>query len=118
MLNVQPRHLGTISLLNIEGQFVVGQTDGLREVMQTLPASGSVILDLSRVTRVDAHGLGVMLELREQAQVTGGELKLMNVSDSLRELLRITRLDSVFHLKHRLEFLPPAAISHWTRIAA
>jgi anti-anti-sigma factor len=118
MLNVQHRHLGTISLLNVEGQFVVGQTDVLRDVMQTLPPSSSVILDLSNVTVVDAHGLGVMLELREQAQATGGELKLTNVRDSLRELLRITRLDSVFHLKHRLEFLPPATISHWTRVAA
>src|SRR5215510_12700118 len=106
MLNVEHKNLGTVSLLNLEGQMVVGQTDVLRETMQALPASSSVILDLSHVTLVDAHGLGVMLQLREQAQANGMDFELANVSAPLSEILRVTRLDSVFHLTPRIECLP------------
>lgn len=116
MLNVEHKNLGTVSLLNLKGQMVVGETDGLRETMQTLPASSAVILDLSHVTFVDAHGLGLMLQLREQAEATGASFELMNASESLRELFRITRLDSVFQFHNGVEFMPLTAPR--TRIAA
>jgi anti-sigma B factor antagonist len=103
MLNVEQKNLGTISLLNLEGQFVIGETDGLRETMQALPPSSSVVLDLSHVKTIDAHGLGVMLQLREQAEATGASFELMNVSESLRELFRITRLDAVFQFHNGVE---------------
>ncbi|HEY2962686.1 MAG TPA: STAS domain-containing protein [Pyrinomonadaceae bacterium] len=118
MLNVEHKNLGTVSLLNLEGHVVVGETDVLRETMQTLPASSSVILDLSNVTMMDAHGLGVMLQLREQAQANGMSFELMNVGDSLRELFRITRLDSVFQFRRGVEFLPLTAPPRRTRVAA
>jgi anti-sigma B factor antagonist len=118
MLNVKHKNLGTVSLLNLAGQVVVGETELLRETMQTLPPSSSVILDLSNVTVMDAHGLGLMLQLREQAQASGMSFELMNVSDSLREIFRITRLDSVFQLDHGVEFLPLTAPPRRTRMAA
>lgn len=96
MLNVEHKNLGTVSLLNLAGHIVIGETGSLLETMQALPASSTVILDLSHVTLIDAHGLGLMLQLREYAETTGASFELMNVSESLRELFRITRLDSVF----------------------
>jgi anti-anti-sigma factor len=116
MLNVEHKNLGTVSLLNLAGQVVIGETGGLLETMQTLPASSTVILDLSHVTLVDAHGLGVMLQLREYAEAAGANFELMNASDSLRELFRITRLDSVFHFHTGVEYLPLTA--QRSRIAA
>ena len=118
MLNVEHKNLGTVSLLNLEGQFVIGETETLRDVMQTLPASSSVILDLSHVTLMDAHGLGVMLQLREQAQASGMDFELMNVSEPLREILRVTRLDSVFHVTRGIECLPFVEKSRRARMAA
>jgi len=116
MLNVEHKNLGTVSLLNLAGQLVIGETDALRETMQALPASSAVILDLSHVKLIDAHGLGVMLQLREQAEATGASFELMNVSDSLRELFHITRLDSVFQFHNGVEFLSLTA--ERTRVAA
>jgi anti-anti-sigma factor len=118
MLNVQHKNLGTVSILNLEGQFVVGETDSLRGVMQSLPASSSVILDLSHVTLVDAHGLGVMLQLREQAQANGMDFELANASEPLCEILRVTHLDSVFHLTPGIECLPFREKLRRTRMAA
>jgi anti-anti-sigma factor len=115
MLNVQRKNLGNVSLLNLDGNVLIGETDSLREIMQTLPPAAAVILDFSRVSLVDAHGLGVLLQLREQALTRGMKLELLNVGTHLRELFRITRLDSVFQIRSRVATFPLSAM---TRVAA
>jgi anti-anti-sigma factor len=117
MLNVQSKNIGNVSLLNLDGNVVVGETDNLRDIVQTLPSADSVVLDLSGVSLVDAHGLGMLLQLREQAQARDMRFELMNVSNQLRELFRITRLDTVFQIRPAYGFflLPAPARS---RVAA
>jgi len=109
MLHVETKNLGTVSLLNLEGKVVVGETEVLRDTVQNLPPASSLILDLSHVTLMDAHGLGVMLQLCEQAQERGMRVEFANVSEPLRQLLRITRLDTVFRIKPIVESFPVAA---------
>ena len=109
MLHVKTKNLGTVSLLNLEGKVVVGETEVLHGTVQNLPPANLLILDLSQVTLMDAHGLGVMLQLREQAQARGMHFEFANVSESLRQLLRITRLDTVFRTNSRAEAFPVAA---------
>ena len=118
MLNVQRKNLGTVSLLNLDGNVVIGQTETLRDVFQTLPPSSSVILDLSHVTLLDAHGLGVLLHLREQAQARDMQLELANIGAHLREIFRITRLDSVFQISTGVEYLPVRATLRRIPVAA
>lgn len=118
MLNVQRNDLGTVSLLNLDGNVVIGETDTLLDVVETLPSTSSVVLDLLHVSLVDAHGLGVLLHMREQAQARDMELELMNVSNHLREVFRITHLDAVFHIRCGVEFLQIPASARRTPIAA
>ena len=118
MLNVQRRNLGNVSLLNLDGNVLIGETDPLREIMQSVPSTSAVILDLSRVALVDAHGLGVLLQLREQARARGVQLELMNVGNHLRELFRMTHLDSVFPIRSGVEFFPLCETTRRTRVAA
>ena len=106
MLNVERKNIGNVSLLNLDGNVVIGETDALRDVVETLPPSRSVVLDLSHVTLMDAHGLGVLLHMREQAQARHMDLELMNVGEHLRELFRITHLDGVFHICSGVECFP------------
>jgi anti-anti-sigma factor len=54
---------------------------------------------------VDAGGLGVMLELREQTQAKGIDFKLMNVTTLVSWVLEITRLNSVFEVTSGAEIL-------------
>ena len=115
MLNVQRKNLGNVSLLNLDGNVLIGETDGLREIVQTMPSTSAVILDFSRVGLVDAHGLGVLLQLREQAQSKGMKLEFVNVRSQLRELFRMTRLDSVFQIRSGFQMFPQSVM---TRVAA
>ncbi len=54
-----------------------------------------VLIDLSRVSRIDSAGLGALLTCYSHAVRHQGMLKLLNPSEPVQELLRLTRLDGV-----------------------
>jgi len=110
MLKVHARNLGNVAFLCMQGQIVTGETETLRKAVHLQSEAQSdvstVVLDLTRVSMVDAGGLGAMLELREQVQSKGIGFKLMNVSKLVGKVLEITRLDSVFEVTSGVEFFP------------
>ena len=67
MLKVHAKKLNAVEILSLEGQIINGDTETLRSAVQLAPDSSEVILDMSNVTLVDAHGLGVLLQLREES---------------------------------------------------
>jgi anti-anti-sigma factor len=106
MLRVHAKNLGTVAVLCLQGRIVKGETEILRNALHSVSEVSAVILDLARVTTVDAGGLGVMLELREQAESKGIRFELMNVTKLVSRVLEITRLDSVFEVTSGVEFFP------------
>jgi STAS domain. len=106
MLKVHARNLGTVAVLCLQGRIVKGETEILRKALHSVSEVSAVILDLARVTTVDAGGLGVMLELREQAESKGIRFELMNVTKLVSRVLEVTRLDSVFEVTSGVEFFP------------
>jgi anti-anti-sigma factor len=115
MLKVNAKNLGNIAVLSLQGQIVNGETEILRQAVQSLPGVSSVKLDLARVTTIDAGGLGTMLELREQAESKGIRFELMNVTRQIRRVFEITRLNSVFQMTPAVEFIP--AVSQGRRVS-
>jgi anti-anti-sigma factor len=110
MLKVHARNLGNVAFLCMQGQIVNGQTETLRKAVHFQSEAQSdvstVVLDLALVSTVDAGGLGVMLELREQIEAKGIGFKLMNVSKLVGKVLEVTRLDTVFEVTSGVEFFP------------
>lgn len=106
MLQVHIKNLETFSVLCAQGQIVTGETNVLRTAFQSLPDTRRVVLDLAKVNIVDAHGLGVLLELRQRTHAKGTRFELMNVSPPLRRIFEITRLDSVFDITYGVDFFP------------
>jgi len=106
MLKVHTKRLGTVEVLCLEGQIVAGNTEILRSTAQATPETGDIILDLANVSVVDAHGLGVLLQLREQRLAKGGHFELMNVSQHLYRVFEITRLNTVFEINAAVAFCP------------
>jgi anti-anti-sigma factor len=118
MLKVHAKNLETVVVLRLQGQIVNGETEILRNAVNSLSEKSAVILDLARVTTVDAHGLGVLLELRERMLEQGIRFELMNVSKSMSRVLEITRLDSVFQITSGVEFFLPVSRDQRARLAA
>ena len=113
MLKVHAKKLGSVAIVCLQGRIVNGETTALRKAVDSQSDVGAVVLDLARVSTIDAGGLGVMLELREQAESKGIRFELMNVTKLVSRVLEVTRLDSVFEVTSGVEFFP--AVSHSRR---
>ena len=109
MLKVHARNLGNVAILCLQGRIVNGETAPLRNAVDSQSEVSAVVLDLARVSTVDAGGLGVMLELRAQTESKGISFKLINVSRLISTVLEITRLNSVFEVTSGVELLPVAS---------
>src|SRR4030095_2955876 len=90
MLKVYKNRLEDCTVLYLQGRLVTGETDTLLEAVASQTDGTAIILDLRRVNRIDARGLGVLLQLREQTLARGMKFKLINVSRLLRQVFEIT----------------------------
>jgi anti-anti-sigma factor len=106
MLKVHTQTSGDIAILHLKGRVVIGETEVLREAVLAQGDARLVVVDFARVSGIDAHGLGVLLELREWTQAREIEFRLMNVTRSVQHILEITCLDTVFEITSGLGVLP------------
>ena len=109
MLKVHTRKLGNVAVVSVQGRIVNGETASLRQEVDSQSRVNTVLLDLSRVSTIDASGLGLMLEMREEAQSRGMRFKLMNVTNLVSRVLAVTKLDSVFEIAPAAEQIPALA---------
>jgi|ERR1051325_3263387 anti-anti-sigma factor len=103
MLKVHTRNLGNVAIVCLQGRIVNGETAVLREAVTAQLDVNTVVLDLARVTTVDASGLGALLDLRRHTESRNVRFKLMNATKLVGRVLEITRLDSVFEIIPRAE---------------
>jgi anti-anti-sigma factor len=118
MLNVHAKKIETAAVLCLQGRIINGETEVLRNAVRAVSGASAVILDLAGVTTVDAHGLGVLLELRQQTLANGMRFKLMNIGQPLGRVFEITRLNSVFEITTAPESVPVFSPVCRTQVAA
>lgn len=104
MLKVYAKKSNTVEVFSLEGQIINGETEVLRSAVQSASDASDIILNFANVTAVDAHGLGVLLELREQSLAKGAHFELINVSKRLYRIFEITRLHTVFEISSKVHF--------------
>ena len=98
MLKVHGKKLETVAVLGLSGRIINGETEKLRQAVRDISGATAIILDLKGVTTVDAHGLGVLLDLRQKTMASGMRFKLMNINQPLCRVFEITKLNSVFEI--------------------
>lgn len=98
MLKIHAKKLDAVEVLSLKGQIITGDTEALRSAVQLASNTHDVILDLSNVSVVDAHGLGVLLQLRQESLAKGVHFELMNVNERLSRIFEITCLNTVFEI--------------------
>jgi anti-sigma B factor antagonist len=79
-------------------QFIVDTRADVRQRVRAQLEQGrsTVVVDLSRTEYVDSAGLGTLVLLNKEARAAGACLVLAGLSDHVRDLLRLVRLDEVF----------------------
>ena len=62
-----------------------------------------IVIDLEKVEWMNSSGLGILIGAIQTLKNNNGALSLINVSDRIKELLKITKLINVFDIKPDLE---------------
>jgi anti-sigma B factor antagonist len=96
-LRIQTYISGNVFVVRCDGRIVFGDEGAaLRErVGEMLSGSSRIVINLNGVHYIDSGGLGILVGLYVSARNRGGELKLVNPSQRVRDLLRQTKLDTV-----------------------
>jgi anti-anti-sigma factor len=93
VLNVSVESACGVVTVRCQGGLVRGQETALLCAVMQQPGRG-IILDFSGVTEIDAAGIGALVSLR----AAGIYLKLVGLSLAVRQVLRVTSLDSLFEI--------------------
>ena len=97
-LVLDSRRVGDVTVIRCSGRIVDGDESAqlVEHTAHLFPHEPYVVLDVGAVEFVDSGGLGLLVRLRSRAQNAGGDVTLCNVPPRIAEILRVTRLQSVF----------------------
>lgn len=83
------------------GKITSGTSDLLQSTVRPLIGeSKRIVLDLTGVNYVDSSGLGALVSLWVATRRGKCEIKLVNLSERIKELLRISNLSKVLESDH------------------
>jgi len=96
-LRIEKQNSGDTVIALCHGRVVSETVPTLQqEIRPMIEQAKIVVLDLTDVSYVDSSGLGALVGLFVSAKRAGKQLKLINLSARVQELLRISNLLSVF----------------------
>jgi anti-anti-sigma factor len=96
---ISTEQIGDVAVLQCAGRVVDPEAlNRLKDAVTSLSQLRVVVLDLSAVEMVDGRGLGMLVFLHNWACATAIQVKLVNPSKLVREMLEVTRLTSVLHV--------------------
>ena len=99
-LEVKQRQAGDVTILDMNGAVRIGEGSiTLRDAIRGLADEGKkkIILNLAGVNYVDSSGIGELIANYTTVSRQGGQLKLLNLTDRIQNLLVITKLLTVFY---------------------
>ena len=98
-LDVKERQAGDVTILDLTGDVRIGEgAVALRDSIRNLADQGKkkVLLNLAGVKYMDSTGVGELIANYTTISRQGGQLKLLNLTDRIQNLLVITKLLTVF----------------------
>lgn len=101
-LKTKTRQVDGIAVVDVSGRVTLGEeTKLLRETIQGLLGEGQkeILLNLGEVWFIDSAGIGELVSAFTSVRNRGGELKLLNLTKRVRDVLQITKLYTVFDIR-------------------
>ena len=102
MVRVTVRRVDGVAVVDIGGRITLGEgSTKLRDSIQELLANNErrILLNLGEVTYIDSSGLGELVSAFTAVRAKCGELKLLNLTRKVHDLLQITKLYTVFDVQ-------------------
>ncbi len=101
-VKISTRQVDGITVLDTSGRITLGEGSvQLRDAVRDLLSKGQkhILLNLGDVNYIDSSGIGELVSAFTTAKNQGGELKLLNLTRKVHDLLQITKLYTVFDVK-------------------
>jgi len=101
-LKITNREVDQVVILDMTGRIVLGdELETLRGAVQSLLTQGKkkVILNLAEVSYIDSSGVGELVRCFTSVRNQGGELKLLNLTQKVHDVLHVTKLYTVFDIR-------------------
>jgi len=95
------RQVGGVTIVDISGRIVLGEESAaLRDLVCDLLSKGhkKILFNLGDVNYIDSSGLGHLVSAFTSVRKQEGELKLLNLTNKVHDLMQITRLYTVFDI--------------------
>jgi anti-sigma B factor antagonist len=116
-VKLSTRKSGSISIVDVSGNVTMGETASLiRETLNKMARAGQrkIVLNLAELSYLDSAGIGVLVSSFATINSLGGQLKLSNLTNRVKDLLLITKLYTVFEVFDNEQ----AAVSSFPKVAA
>jgi anti-sigma B factor antagonist len=101
-IKASTRQLEDITIVDLSGQIKLGDgTQVLRDMVKDLLSQGEkkILLNLADVSYIDSSGIGELVGAFTSVRNQGGEMKLLQLTKKVKDVLAITKLLTVFDVK-------------------
>ena len=99
MMKTTVRQAGQVAVVDLNGKITIGEGDiVLRDTVVDLLEKNTknILLNLERVSYMDSAGIGELVACYKRTRQKGGNVKLLNPSGKVLDLLQLTKLEEVF----------------------
>lgn len=100
-VKMSSRQIGDVTVIDAAGRITLGEgSTAFREAVKDLVAKGQkkILLNLAEISYIDSSGIGEMVSGFTSVSNAGGQLKLLNLTKRVQDLLQITKLYTVFEV--------------------
>jgi len=101
-MKVSTRQVDGVVVMDLSGRITLGEGSVvLRDAVRELLSKGNkkILANLADVNYIDSSGIGELVSAFTTVKNQGGELKLLNMTKKVHDLLQITKLYTVFDVK-------------------
>lgn len=109
MLEHKIRRIGPVFIIDLAGRvsmaeaiaFGPGSGNTLREIVRGVLEEGAqkVLINLTEVSYIDSSGIGELFGAYSSLQRQGGQLKLLNPNRAVREVLKLTKMNTILDVR-------------------
>jgi anti-sigma B factor antagonist len=100
-MTTSTRQVGDVTIVDISGRIVLGEESAaLRNLVCDLLSKGhkKILFNLDDVNYIDSSGLGHLVSAFTSVRKQEGELKLLNLTKRVHDVMQITKLYTVFDI--------------------
>ncbi|PYX57206.1 MAG: anti-sigma factor antagonist [Acidobacteria bacterium] len=101
-MKTSTRQVNGVTVVDLSGRITLGEGSVvLRDTVRELLSKGNkkILLNLGEVNYIDSSGIGELVSAFTTVRNQGGDLKLLNLTKKVHDLLQITKLYTVFDVK-------------------